>query len=81
MAENLLRNFEATCLRESRGAIDLPVGGQDFGGSSKNGWIEHVSVLVNEMQTIMEVEKIDDYRVGGRDDDLNLGADGSHWGI
>jgi hypothetical protein len=29
----------------------------------------------------MEVEKIDDYRVGSRDEDLSLGVDGSHWGI
>lgn len=28
----------------------------------------------------MDVEKIDEYRVGSRDDDLNL-ADTSHWGI
>jgi hypothetical protein len=28
----------------------------------------------------MDVDKIDEYRVGSRDDDLNLG-DTAHWGI
>ena len=50
MTESLLRNFESTCLRDSRNPLDLRgAGGQDFGGQSKNGWIEHVSVLVNEL--------------------------------
>lgn len=50
MTESLLRNFESTCLRESRNPLDMAgVGGQDFGGSAKNGWIEHVSVLINEL--------------------------------
>jgi hypothetical protein len=81
MTENLLRNFESTCLRESRNPLDLAgVGGQAFGGQSKNGWIEHVSVLINELQTVMDVDKIDEYRVGSRDDELNL-ADTSNWGI
>jgi hypothetical protein len=50
MTESLLRNFESTCLRDSRNPLDLGgAGGQDFGVQSKNGWIKHVSVLVNEL--------------------------------
>ncbi len=81
MTETLLRNFESNCLRESRNSQNMiSSGSQDFVGQSKYGWIEHVSVLINELQTVIDVEKIDKYRVGTRDDDLNL-ADTSHWGI
>jgi hypothetical protein len=71
MTETLLRNFETST----------------SGNHEKNGWIEQVSIMINELQTIMEIEKMRESKGGGRfimeeDNELSGGYDNIQpWGI
>ena len=51
-------------------------------------WIEQVSIMVNELQTIMEIERLEDLRTGkqsmgfGQEDEDGLTpSDSANWGI
>ena len=49
MTETLLRNFET---------------GTSGHKEDKNGWVEQVSIMINELQTIMEIEKMEESKGG-----------------
>ena len=72
MTETLLRNFETTSGTQK---------------DNKSSWIEQVSVMINELQTIMEIESMGDFKKGNRlsfeeDDDLAASGDTYQpWGI
>ena len=67
MTETLLRNFETTSGTQK---------------DNKSGWIEKVSVMINELQTIMEIENMGDFKKGGRlsfEDDDDILASGDNY--
>lgn len=73
MTETLLRNFEA-------------VGSNASGTASKTSWIERVSIQINELQTIMEINYLADMKagrgmMGGDDDDMLSQSDAANWGV
>ncbi|TNV87499.1 hypothetical protein FGO68_gene6494 [Halteria grandinella] len=72
MTETLLRNFEAI--------------GSGANSSQKTSWIEKVSIQINELQTIMEIDYLSEQRqgrglMGGDDDESIQRSDAANWGI
>lgn len=71
MTETLLRNFEAN----------------GTGSGQKVSWIEQVSIMVNELQTIMEIERLEDIKYGKQsamnndEDDTMAPSDAANWGV
>ena len=72
MTETLLRNFEAI----------------GTGSGQKVSWIEQVSIMVNELQTIMEIGRLEDVKSGKQssslingEDDSMAPIDAANWGV
>lgn len=71
MTETLLRNFET---------------GTSGHKEDKNGWVEQVSIMINELQTIMEIEKMEESKGGswslGEDEEMHGSSDFQQpWGV
>ena len=71
MTETLLRNFET---------------GTYGNKEDKNGWVEQVSIMINELQTIIEIEKMEESKGGswsiGEDEEVQGSSDSQQpWGV
>ena len=71
MTETLLRNFET---------------GTSGQKEDKSGWIEQVSIMINELQTIMEIDKMEESKGGswslGEDENFQGSSDFQQpWGV
>jgi hypothetical protein len=71
MTETLLRNFET---------------GTSGNKEDKNGWVEQVSIMINELQTIIEIEKMEESKGGswsiGEDEEVQGSSDSQQpWGV